>query len=210
MNTLNKITDLEGKVAKLEKVTEQSGQMLNEIIQQANLGLNAISQKQDLVVNRIMSIEQSFAAIAKTLNAVVMELEETGKLNSSNVIKKIRTMDENAEKARVQAMIEAGAVVKVDLVGENSMLAVSQVLKKTDGTTEAIADYRVYELNSPLNEKQTIEMFVGKAAGDIVEITNDQGTLYTSILEIYEHQKMTAQAENEAESQGDSDQSPAV
>jgi DNA-directed RNA polymerase subunit H (RpoH/RPB5) len=189
MNTLDKVLTLETKVTDMQSALGNFQVQAQQVIQI----LNANMQKQDLVVNRLMSIEQSFAAMAKTMNAIVQELEETKVLNSSSVMKRIRTMDESAEKARVSAMLEHKAIQKAEVITENSMLVTSQIIKKQDGQTEVVAEYRVFELSSPMHDKEVVQKFIGKSVGDVVEITTSDATLCTTILEAYDHVQMSNQ-----------------
>lgn len=213
MNTLDKITKLESKLNALEKMMQAMGEANRQLTDRTGQVLNDTAQKQDLVISKIMSIEQSFATLAKTLNAVVSELDETGKINSNNVVKRIRDMDEYAEAERVRSMLNAGAIAPADLVSENSMLVVAQNLKKQDGEEITVATYRVYELTSPLQTKETVDMFVGKKEGDVVEITTEHGLLSNKIIAIYEHQKMGHLMNEEVEEvkgAEESEQSPVV
>lgn len=199
MNTLDKISKMEAKLGVLETMVQNllpsnnNMDKLSLLEKQNREIFGIISEKQDLVVNRIMSIEQSFAAMAKTLNAVIQELEANNAINSSNVMNRIRLMDEKAEQDRVQTMLGAGAIEETEVINENSMLVVSQTLQREGQMLETISDYRVYELNSPLNSKETIDAFLGKTAGNVVEITINEGTIFTTILKVYDYKKMEAQ-----------------
>lgn len=199
MNTLEKVSKLEAKISVLETMVQNlvssngSLEKLNLLEKQNREIFAIISEKQDLIVNRIMSIEQSFAAMAKTVNAVIQELEESSTLNSNNVMKKIRAMDERAEKERVKTMLEVGAIEATTLINENSMLAVSQTFHSEGQASELVSEYRVYELNSPLNTKETVEAFTGKSVGDVVEITVPEGKIATTIVEVYNYKKMESQ-----------------
>lgn len=209
MNTLDKILNIEAKTNSNEKSVAMLEGALRDIVAETGRALNAVVQKQDLVVNKIMAIEQSLASLAKTVTAMAMELEESGHLSSDKVYERMRLFDENEEKTRVSKMIGAGAIKKVDLVGENSILVVSQKVKLPDESIKNIADYRVYELTSPFNDKKTIELFVGKVTGDVVEITSENGLLSTTILEVYEHQRMASDMTEMASTEGKVDESSA-
>lgn len=224
MNTLEKISKLESKMGAVEQLVSNLASLptamgnVNETVarlaanqkhnaERTNQIFSAVGEKQDHVVQRIMAIEQSFAALAKTLNAVVSELEESKAINSNSVMRRIRLADEAAEKVRMETMVKFGALQASELVSATSLLVVSQSLESADGKTgETIADYRVYELTSPLNEKELVDQFVNKKAGETVIIAQENGTvLKTTILEVYEHTQMgdeVQDAPNQVSSEG--------
>jgi hypothetical protein len=208
MNTLDKIAKLESEVSMIKQLiasVPSDAQTLSSVNQnvailaqnqkenaeKTNKIFSMVGQKQDLVVQRIMSIEQAIASLGKMLQAVLGELSDNHNLSYDNVQTRIRKYDESQEAVRIKQMLEFGSIKKVEEVSADSTVVVAQsfALKGT-GQVSTVAEYRVYELSSPLNSKEDVDLLVGKKVGDVVTTELADGTLSTTILEIYQQNEV--------------------
>lgn len=203
MNTLDKIAKLESEVSLLKQMiatVPADSQMLSSVnqglsnlaqnqkqnVERTNQIFTMIGEKQDLVVQRIMAIEQTIASLGKMLTATLSELADNHELNYNNVSARVRKYDESQEQERVRQLVQFGSIQAVEEVSDKSLIVVSQKFNaKETGEETTVAEYRVYEVNSPLNSKEEVSKYVGKRSGDSVTVELEDGTLTTTILEVY-------------------------
>lgn len=210
MNTLQKISELEGKVSMLEKMVvtvpkltqdltrmsgdlEQINQAVKNIVDAVNKRTSDLSKIDNVLVTRQMALEQSIASLSKTAAALVAELTETKLLNQENVMTRLRKSDERADQDRVEAMIKQGVLKEGDKITKESLVVVSQVFTAKDGTKDTVSEFRSVDMSSPEIEEKIRETYIGKGKSEVVELNLDDGALSTTILQVYDYVQVLAQ-----------------
>lgn len=204
VKSLNMILkDVPNMIQTVNEQTSQITQNHNNIIklaQDTSKGLKSHEEFMQTLVNRQISTEQSYAALAKTVNGVVKALTDAGLIKSEDVLTNIRKYDESQEKERIKQMLGFNAITAADVTTEESLVVVEQQFISQDGLSTTIAEYRIVEVSSPLNETKEgdVNQFLGKVVGDVVDTALPDGTLKTKIVEIYAYvQQASAEAAKE-------------
>lgn len=215
MNALQKIAELESKLTMLEKMAVGMPKMIQDFtrlsddVRQMNQGVKNLidiinkrtgdlAQVDNIIITRQMSLEQSLASLSKTCAAMVQELSETKVLNQQNVMERIRKSEEESDKARVDKMVSQKVLSAIDEVKADSLLVVAQTFVPKNGDpVDVVSEYRSSDLSSPEIDEETRKTYVGKRAGDVVELNLDDGVLKTTVLQIYDYVKVYAESKGE-------------
>lgn len=221
MNTLQKVAELEQEVSLLKqklavfetlavsmpKAIQDIGR-INQDIDTLSKGIqnvvNGVSKRtadlsmmDNMIITRLMGLEQSSAALSKTIACVVSELSDTKVLDQVAVMTRMRKSDEEAEKSRVQQLLSLKVVKESEETVKDSMIVVAQNFTDKDGKTDVIAEYRTYELSSPELSEEERQKYVGRRVGDVVELNLEDGVLKTTILQVYDYVQQYAEAKAE-------------
>ena len=225
MNTLQKVTDIENKVTSLEgklksfeilvgnapklvqDVTSirtdvaQLTQAIRNVVAGINKKNSDLGQMDNVIMTRLMSFEQTVSSLSKTLAAVVSELSDSKHLNEANVMARLRKSDEAAEKARVEQMLQLKAITVGTEIKADSMAVVAQTFYPKDGTPDLVSEYRAMDMSSPEITDETRKEYIGKTAGDVVELNLDEegarGVLKTTIISVYDYVQVIAKSDGE-------------
>ena len=200
----NLVKDLPAMIQAVQTLTQQTTANHTNLVKLAQDTNRAFETEQGFIqelINRGLSVEQSYAALAKTVNALVQVLSENKLIDGKAVLTNIRKYDESQEKERIKRMLAFNAIQAADITTEESVVVVSQNLILEDGTTDVISEYRVVEVSSPLAEGET-NKFLDKKVGDVVDVDVEGGRLSTTVLEIYAYVQTTATEEQKEEVNG--------
>jgi hypothetical protein len=204
MSTLQKISDLEQKLSVFETLATtmpkvvQDMTRINSDLAQVSQAIklvsennikrtNDLAQMDNMVITRLMGLEQSYASLSKTLAAIISELSDSKVLNQNAVMVRLRKSDEAADKARIEQLIELKMISPSEEVSQDSLIVVSQEFNLKSGETDLVAEYRSFELSSPMVEEEVKKSYIGKKIGEVVELSLEEGTLKTKILETYNY-----------------------
>ena len=155
--------------------------------------MNIDGMAQNLVQN-VMSLEQSYASLAKTLAAVIGELESTKVLDGAAVMRRIRESDEASDRQRVKDMLDQNIIRASEVVANSSLVVVKQAALEVGpqgSRTVPITDYRTLEMPSIFVPEETRKLLLDKRVGDTVEVKRDARNGITTVLtatviEVYE------------------------
>lgn len=215
MNTLQKFAEFEAKLSMLEKMAvgmpkmiqdftrlsddvKQMNQGIRNLIDVINKRTGDLAQVDNIVITRQMSLEQSLASLSKTCAAMVQELSETKVLNQANVMERMRKSEEDADKTRIGKMIEQKVLIAAEQATAESMLVIAQSFTPKDGSpVDVVSDYRSSDLSSPEISEETRQTYIGKRAGESVELNLEDGVLKTTVLQIYDYVKVYAESKGE-------------
>jgi hypothetical protein len=191
MTTLERIEKIEQEVKTLAGVLgslsglQQNKELLTKMEDSINGQMQQIHNFNQIIVQRQMSLEQTLTSLAKTLSCTVDELESNSVISGQSVMTRIRKMDENSEKRRIEQMIQLQVIKESNTVTPESIVVVSQ--KVSDGSKEeVVSEYRVLELPSHLTPQEVKEALVGKSTGDVLESKDNSETLFTKIEKVFE------------------------
>ena len=203
--------DLGAVQALIKKSEEQLDRVINHMNQKNSESFNYIQ----MLIQRSMALEQTVTSLAKTLTAITEELElqlnRQSRTNltsdgsgimtevttaaydfGSTVLLRIRQREENSERQRIEQMLSLKVITDSDVIGESSIVILSQTYTKLSGETETVADYRVIEVPSQLTDAAVKQLFLGKKVGETIadvsknEKGESEGTLSSTVLKIYD------------------------
>lgn len=153
-------------------------------------------------LQKLMALEQSYAALAKTLHAVITSLKEDGNLSDEKVMGNIRKLDDEQDRIRIQEMTEAGTIKSIDTVHENSLAVVKNVvIPKDNPNPVTLSEYRVIEMPSPTLAPKIRQELTGKKVGDTVKMSTKEFDALYVVLEAYELAEANKMADNETTEQ---------
>ena len=184
-------------------MTESAPKVLSSIERIESLEHNLDLIKKQLVstdgmaqhaVQTSMAIEQTIMSLAKTVSAVVTELQENKIIDSSAVMRRIRKSDEASDRERVNAMVEQKVIKVTDVVTAASLVVVKQgalEISPQGSRSVDITDYRTIEMPSNMVNDDTRKILLDKKVGETVEVKRDVSegittVLTVTILEVYE------------------------
>ena len=186
------------------------------------------------VMQKVMAMEQSLTSLAKMSYALTDELVASATVSNKSIMTRIRRQDEEGERKRVADLVTANTLKVEESVGEASTLAYSQDFFRaevkttseageetvTPSSTETIAEFRILELASQNLSADIKAKFLGKKAGETVELPNGNNKSLFTILAVYglvtgekqgeEPQVQAAQAALAAETAPATETQPAV
>lgn len=214
MNTLQKITEFEQRLAMLDKLVigmpkmiqdfsrlsdemKQINQAVKNVVDAINKRTGELAQVDNMVITRQMALEQSLASLSKTCAAMVAELSETKTLDQNAVMVRMRKSDEDMDKKRVERMIEQKVLAEGTAITKESLIVVSQIFTAKDGTVDVVADFRSIDMSSPEIDDETRENYIGKVTSDEVELNLEDGVLKTTILQVYSYVQVYAESKGE-------------
>ena len=175
-STFERIEMLERNVGRAIKSVVNSDQMSQQALQQ------------------VLSLEQSYAALAKTLSAIASELEATKVLDGMAVMRRIKESDENEDRQRVQAMLDEKVIQATEVVTNTSLVVVKQACLEVGSQGSRSVDvtsYRIIEIPSAFVPQETRQLLLDRRVGDTVEVKRDDRdgivtVLTATVLEVYE------------------------
>jgi hypothetical protein len=221
MNALNKIAEMEAKLAALEKIAMgmpkmvQDFQRLSDDVKQItkacenlitviNKRTGDLAQVDNIIITRQMALEQSLASLSKTAAAMVAELSETKVLNQEAVMLRMRKSDEELDKQRVEKMIEQKVLKEAETITNDSFIVVSQEFTYADGKVDVVAEFRSYDMTNPELDEDTKKNYVGKRKNDTVELNLEDGVLRTTVLQVYDYVQVYAESNGEDQAKDES------
>lgn len=188
----------------LEAMQGQNQKLVTDV----NARFEGIFQYSQDMLRRQMALEQSLTSLAKTITALSEELSSrlpNGDDFGTAVVARIRKMDERAEQARVQHLLQLKVIEEAQESGGESLVVVSQEYIPAQGAAEVVGDYIVLEMPSDGLSKEIKDMFKGKRVGDVVSDQqrdasgNAVGEIRSTVKQIFNLSKL-------AESQGEASQ----
>lgn len=191
MTTLERLEKIEQEVKAIATVIgsmsglHQNKEVITKIEQSVNSQMQQIHNFNQILVQRQMSLEQTLTSLAKTISCTVDELERNNLISGQAVMARIRKMDENSERKRMEQMVQLQVIKEANVVTPESIVVVSQ--KVSNGTEEeVVSEYRVLELPSQLTSQEIKDALVGKQVGETLESKDGNDTLYTTIEKVFE------------------------
>jgi hypothetical protein len=212
MTTLERIDQLEKKLASMSGMiqlaaesTAQQPKILQELgavrayakniadalkttVDQFNKAITNNTNFAQLGINRTLAVEQSLASLAKMAAALVAELSETKTLNNDNVVTRIRKIDEENEKERVQKMLESKTIAPAETASQTSLVVISEDVTTEEKGRVLVREYSACELTNADFPNEIRQALVGKKVGDVFDLKDEKHkeTLHFKVLEVYE------------------------
>lgn len=188
MSTLDKILKLEEQIESLKSNPQGvSTDDFNKSMTSIQNNFKVISDKQNYFVERLLALEQTFASLAKMLQAIGTELEDKKVIKSDDVVSRIREMDETAEREQLESMISSGQIQPVEVSDNESIVVTSQTIEDGQGqSSNKVSDFRVFHLSAPIFTEDVVQKLSGLKVGDEVKESLQDGTvLVTKVSAIY-------------------------
>jgi len=192
------------RVELLEKEMGMVKQSVMTLTQQMTMVGNRLSQPDpmmQMIAQKSIGIEQSVASMGKTMGAMAEELTETGVLDGTAVMVRIRRTEDDNAKNQVLNLKKEEIIEESDEVGERSLVVISQEVEnsKTE-TTTVISEYNLIGMNSPAVNQVWKGVLLGKKVGETVKgIENSDETEILTVKEIYELSEKNVEGEGEAQ-----------
>lgn len=176
---LERIDDLEKKIQELD-ARSRAAHDFAEAGYKSGLGTN-----------------QSLAATAKTLTALISVLAEKQVMTGEEVLDGIRKIDENNTREEVADAVKAGNLRPLQVVHQGAVVVVKQVvIPKENPKPIVLAEYRAIELQSQFTPQKLREKFDGKKIGDTITTSSDTQDILTTVIEAYEIVTKSVAGEN--------------
>jgi len=149
--------------------------------------IGQFEQSFSFLAQRLMSMEQTIASVAKTMAALITELEEAKVITDKGVMSKIRKMDDEASQGRVTELVKANIIKSTETVDATSLVVVTQHILELNGNLEEISGYRIVEMPGQNTPEEVRQDFLGKKIGDKVEMPSGSTdrTVIVTVKEIY-------------------------
>jgi hypothetical protein len=176
MSTLERIDSLEKSVEDLAKSTDKLTDSFSQL-----LGAYQVS------IQKLTALEQSITSLAKTLAAVSLVLIKAGTIKSEDVMDQLRQGDDKDQEDRVHSLLKDGVIKAEEVIGEDSLAAVSQKLVDTaDGKVTVVSGYAFFSVNHPSVKEELKSKLLGKKVGETIEGKVDGSkTELITVKEIY-------------------------
>lgn len=175
-STLERLENVEKAVEQLQK---QSAAIVQAVMSQSN-SLEANSAQ-------VMSLNRSIISLGKTMTAMVKELSANGQINEDSVMARIRSMEDDNQKAEIEAMLKEKLIKEDESVTENSLVIVSQdLLDMSTGKVTTVAEYMKIEMPSPYVNQSVKADLLGKKKGDRIEVNASETEKYiVTVKKVY-------------------------
>lgn len=184
---------------RIKKLEESMEQVVNKI--------TSPDPMLQMTMNKTIGIEQSVAAMGKTLAAVTEELSETGVLNSASVMARLRKAEDQSARDNIKALFTQNIIEESEVVDEASLVAVEQKILNTEtGESTVISSYNLVGMRSPITNPVWKDSLLGKTVGDTVkgvDGTSEQEIL--TVLEVWAVQEREVEGEPQVPPQTETD-----
>lgn len=127
-----------------------------------------------LLAGKLSGLEQAVASLGKTLVALSEELTSTKVLDSKAVLTRLRDVEDNNSKIRVDSMLAAGYLEEANTVEEDSLVVVSHTVTQADGTVYTTSNFTVVSMLSGAADQHFKELALGKSTGDVFKGEEDE------------------------------------
>lgn len=177
----------------LERIEENEKRI--QQVEANSAGAYALAEN---VLQKLISLEQSYAAIAKTLHAVITTLKEADVISDEKVMENIRKLDDDQAKQSVAEMVQNNVIKSTDTVSATSLVVVKNVVIPTENPTPIVlSNYRLVEMPSQTVSAKLRDELAGKKVGDTVKTQGDGFEALYIVLEAYELAEMNKMGDNQ-------------
>lgn len=182
LTTLERLESVEQNVEKLlEHVGSNAGVKLHESV-------NAANQMSELAAQRMLALEQTVAALAKTIAATIKSLHVGGLLDQASIMGNIRHMDDEADQEKLTKLLNMKALTEAAVVSPTSIVVVAQNYIDTTNPSKSrmIRACSLVELPMPMINPQLRKDLQGRKVGETLPAGKDDNGVYTmTIQKIY-------------------------
>lgn len=162
-----------------------------------------------MLMNKSIGIEQSVAAMGKTLSAVSEELTENGVMDGASVMARLRRGEDDANRQNVKTLLDQDVIESTDVVSPVSVVVLEQkIINTKTGEATLISSYNLIGMNSPITSPVWKDSLLGKSVGDTVKGIdgNDEEEILT-VKEIYVLKERDVEGEEEPEAPAQTEES---
>lgn len=170
----------------MSSITERVAK-LEETVQQLVARVASPDPMIQMIVSKTQGIEQSVTSLGKTFAAVTEELTESGTLDGSAVMSRLRDYEDKSSMTNVKNLLNDNIIESSDIVSPHSLVVIEHKISNTK-TSESItvSNYNLVGLGSPATNPAWKEGLIGKTAKEIFTfmVSPDTSEIIT-IKEIY-------------------------
>lgn len=182
----------------LERIEE-----LEKRCQMNEANIAGVNQIAEAGLQKLISLEQSYAALAKTIYALISSLKESGHVSDEKLMNGIRKLDDDQDRSRIAEMRRVGLIKGAQAVQESSLIVVKNLIITRDNPAPMVlSEYRSIEVASPATPPALRSELIGKKIGETAKVSSDDfDSLYIvqEIYELAEAQRMGENGENQQE-----------
>jgi hypothetical protein len=160
------------------------------VLEESNIvaGVENAQQLAELAAQRMLGVEQSAAALAKTLTGLTKALINKAVVTGEDIMGHIQKIDDDGDRDKINGLIQIKAIAKTDSVGPEDLVVTAQNYINTADPTKSksVREYSLIELPLPTINQQLKKDLVGRKVGDTIHAgSNDKGVYVLTIREIY-------------------------
>ena len=138
---------------------------------------------QEIVAQRILGFEQASASLGKIVSALTKVLIEAGVTTDQQIYKAILKVEEEQDRREVEVLLAHGIVEASEVVGETSIVVVSQEI---EGDEASKLDYRLYKLMDGSAPEAFVKDVLGRSVGETLVVNMADDRKLTLVLkEVY-------------------------
>jgi hypothetical protein len=149
-------------------------------------------------------LERNLTTVSKMLTALVSELTEKALVSDASLLGRVRRLDEENERSRVEQMLAAGTIKEIESVEPSSLITVKQDEVLADGTAQAISEFQVLEVGAEGFPEGIRNALLGKKKGESAEVEFQGGKIKVTMISVYG--MVTGERQGEAPAQSESEQ----
>lgn len=201
---LKSIETLVPTMLKLEQDTSSLRESINRISEAvANVNkamvnrTNSLNSNLGMLSGNLKVLEDTVSFYSQSLGALVVELVDSEVISPDAIRQRVQDSEDASVKDAVEQSIKIGALKEADQVGEDTLVVVSQVFVKSDGTEQKVSGYKAFESAGEALSKETKEAFLGKKVGETIEFTEEGGVLKSTVLAVYNHVEVKKDGESQ-------------
>lgn len=162
-SALDRIADLEQAVAQLAQ------------------GFNEIRNTSGFLARDTIALQTGLSSVAKTLKASVEALKEKNILNDEDVMSRVRSVDDDNDKARLQELLQSGFLEEAPEVSSDSLVVISQKRVGTDGTILTLTNHLTVEMPQMQPNERSFMELLGKKRGEQFKLTTGDDSQFVLV-----------------------------
>ena len=182
-------------------------QQLEESLSKVVAKITSPDPMTQMLSNKVLGIEQSVTSMGKTLSAVAEELTETGVMNGTSVMARLRRAEDESSRNNVKGLLSEKVIETAEEVDGASLVAVEQkIINTSTGDVTILAEYNLISMNSPATDPAWKTSLIGKKAGETVKgLADGSEEEILTIKEIYKISEKEVEGEDAPPSESDSE-----
>jgi hypothetical protein len=137
-------------------------------------------------LQKLISLEQSYAALAKTLHALISSLKESGHVSDEKVMAGIRKLDDDQAQENIARAVEAGVLKRTETLDADSIaITKTIVIYKDKPVPITVSNYQITQIPAPETSPRLRQELIGKKVGDTVKVSTEQFEALYVVVEAY-------------------------
>lgn len=137
-------------------------------------------------LHKLVALEQSYAALAKTVYGLISYLKDKGMIEDKAVMAAIRKLDEQNNKREVESLEASGKLLPTEEVLGNGLVIARTVLTESNSAeTTVLSEYNVLDLSNQNTSSDLRSGLTNKKAGEWVDLPVEGETITHTVLKSY-------------------------